>query len=50
MGFWSKFGKGLKVVVKIAAQATVDTMAAGKPITLGNLGKSTAGVVAKKKG
>lgn len=48
MSLWSNIGKALKVVVQIGATAVTDTVAAGKPITLGNIGKSAAGVVAKK--
>lgn len=48
MKFWKGLGKVLRVVGKTALVAAADTVASGKPITLGNLGKEAVKVAANE--
>jgi hypothetical protein len=50
MGFWSRLGKIMKPIAKVAAEAVAETAASGKPITLGNIGRNAGGAAAKELG
>lgn len=50
MGFWRKLGTVVLKVGKVGAVAVVDTVAAGQPITLGNIARDAVKVaVAEQK-
>jgi len=48
MKFWKGLGKVLAVAGKTALVAAADTVASGKPITLGNLGRDAVKVAANE--
>lgn len=48
MGFWRKLGTIVLNVGKVGAVAVVDTVTAGKPITLGNIGRDAVKVAVEE--